>query len=81
MSNRKIAGDRRTSIKISKTLYNEISKEISAHPEWGMSSVSEFVRRAIDHELSARRMQVERKTIELILTDLVNKAGTRGKGR
>jgi len=71
----------RRSIKISASLYHAISEEIREHPEWGISSVSEFIRRAIDRELSARRSLKDRKTIELILSGLASQEGNRDRDR
>lgn len=72
-------GDNRRSIKISDPLWKAVSKEIAEHPEWGIRSVSEFVRRAIDHELSARKALMDRKTFEIILNGLARIEGNRDR--
>lgn len=62
-----IKSDNRINIKLDPHLSEAIASEIRAHPEWGMNSVSEFVRRAIDDELNMRRKIADRKVIELSL--------------
>jgi len=72
--------EKRISIKVSESLYEVISKEIKKHPEWGMSSVSEFIRRAIDHELQARKSTDNRKIIEIVMNEEASREGTRRRG-
>lgn len=59
--------DSRITIKLDKHLWKIISEQIELHPEWGIRSVSDFIRRAIDTELSNRSKAVERKTIQIDL--------------
>jgi len=59
--------DSRITIKLDKHLWKIISEQIDLHPEWGIRSVSDFVRRAIDTELSNRNNTLERKTIQIDL--------------
>ena len=61
--------DRRVTIKLDPTLYRAVSSIVDEHPEWGITSVSDFVRRAIDHELTIRNMSVDRKVIEISLNE------------
>jgi len=62
-----IKSDNRINIKLDPQLSMAIAGEIGGHPEWGIKSVSEFVRRAIDDELNMRRKITDRKVIELNL--------------
>jgi len=59
--------DDRITIKIDKKLWKAISDLIKHHPEWGIGSVSEFIRRAVDNELGSRMRTSERKVIEINL--------------
>ncbi len=44
----------RATIKIERALWDKVNSLIRAHPEWGVLSVPEFVRRAIDSEIRSR---------------------------
>jgi hypothetical protein len=57
--------DDRVTLKFDKEFWNLVAKEIDEHPEWGVTSVPDFVRRAVDNELNARRKSTDRKMIEL----------------
>lgn len=59
--------DDRVTIKIDKKLWKIISNMIKRHPEWGIGSVSEFIRRAIDKEIELRTKDLEKKIIEINL--------------
>ncbi|MEM2839666.1 MAG: hypothetical protein QXE18_06220 [Thermoplasmata archaeon] len=59
--------DDRVTIKIDKKLWKIISNMIKHHPEWGIGSVSEFIRRAIDKEIDLRTKNLEKKVIEINL--------------
>lgn len=72
--------DKRITIKIDPSLWKAISAEIERHPEWGINSVSEFIRRAIDHEMIARKSNQDRKIIEICLDDRISQEGNRRKG-
>jgi len=61
------AKDERVSFKLNPAIRDAISKEIGKHPEWGINSVTEFIRRAIDHELTARKSENDRKIIEIFM--------------
>ncbi|MDH4123378.1 MAG: hypothetical protein OEV21_04785 [Thermoplasmata archaeon] len=75
-----IKSDNRITIKLDPPLWKAISKEIDSHPEWGIKSVSEFVRRAIDHELILRRNATGRRIIELSLDQRFSQADNPDKG-
>lgn len=59
--------DERVTIKIDKSLWRLLSDKISKHPEWGIKSVSDFIRRAIDNELNVRLESPDRKVLEVRL--------------
>ena len=59
--------DDRVTIKIDKKLWKTISDMIKHHPEWGIRSVSDFIRRAVDNEIGLRMRVSERKVIEINL--------------
>lgn len=61
--------DKRVTIKLDPELYRAVASLVGRHPEWGITSVSDFVRRAIDHELTARSMSADRKIIEIALSE------------
>jgi len=70
---KKTQKDSRVSIKIDQSLWKVISEAIKSHPEWGIFSVSEFIRRAIDHELTARQSSEDRKIIQIVFDDPASK--------
>jgi hypothetical protein len=72
-------GDDRVTIKIDKDLWKVITQRIKAHPEWGMRSVSDFIRRAISNELGGRENTDDKKVIEIRLSPRLSRAGSRGK--
>jgi hypothetical protein len=57
--------DDRVTLKFDKGFWDHVTKEIDNHPEWGVKSVPDFVRRAVDNELNSRKKSMERKIIEL----------------
>jgi len=61
------AKDERVSFKLDPAIRDAISKAIEKHREWGINSVTEFIRRAIDHELTARKSANDRKIIEIFM--------------
>lgn len=71
--------DSRITIKLDKHLWEIISEQIELHPEWGIRSVSDFVRRAIDTELGNRNKTVERKTIQIDLLTRGSQEGSRDR--
>lgn len=52
-------------LKIEKKLWKEMENLIESHPEWGVISVPEFVRRAIDSEIRARKEPGDSRVISL----------------
>lgn len=48
-----------------RALWQSVQKLIDEHPEWGIISVPEFVRRAIDSEVRARREAESSRVINL----------------
>jgi len=60
--------DNRVTIKIDRALAEAISAQIRNHPEWGIASVSEFIRRSIDRELDYRTNISGKKVMEIKLT-------------
>ena len=71
--------DDRITIKIEKDMWKVISKEIKNHPEWGVKSVSEFIRRAISNELEEKTSVTERKVLEIQLRPRLSRADSRGR--
>lgn len=71
--------DDRVTIKIDKKLWKIISNMIKHHPEWGINSVSEFIRRAIDKEIDSRKKDFEKKVIEIDLKPVSSPKDTLGK--
>lgn len=65
---KKATTDDRVTIKIDKGLWKAIMDQIALHPEWGMASVSEFIRRSVDRELEYRTMTAGQKMLEIQLT-------------
>ncbi len=77
---KKPATDDRVTIKIDKTLWKVITDQITLHPEWGMASVSDFIRRSVDRELEYRTMTSGQKMLEIQLTPRRPQEGSRGRG-
>lgn len=49
-----MAKDTRVTLKLERALWTRVEELIRAHPEWGVISVPDFVRRAIDTEILKR---------------------------
>lgn len=60
--------DDRVTLKIDRKLWKKIADLIGSHPEWGIVSVPEFVRRAIDSEIQARKEAETSRVIRLCLS-------------
>jgi hypothetical protein len=71
--------DDRVTLKFDKGFWNLVAKEINKHPEWGVKSVPDFVRRAVDNELNARKKSTERKVVELRLKPHRSQEDTRDR--
>lgn len=71
--------DDRITIKIDKDMWKVISRQVREHPEWGVKSVSEFIRRAISHELEVKKSVTERKVLEIQLRPRLSREDSRGK--
>lgn len=71
--------DDRVTMKVERQLWEEMEKLIHAHPEWGILSVPEFVRRAIDSEMRSRKESEKSRTINLCLDSRTK--DSRRKGR
>ena len=79
MSPKRMKGDDRVTIKIDKDLWKVITTKMKEHPEWGMRSVSDFIRRAIANELEERRGVGDKKVIEIRLSPRPSREGSRDK--
>jgi hypothetical protein len=77
---KKAVTDDRVTIKIDKALWKVIADQIKRHPEWGASSVSEFIRRSVDRELEYRTMTAGQKMLEIQLTPRRLREGSRDRG-
>ncbi|MBU1158071.1 MAG: hypothetical protein KKE24_01875 [Candidatus Thermoplasmatota archaeon] len=62
-----MAKDDRVTMKVDRALWSSVSALIKEHPEWGILSVPEFVRRAIDSEIRARKEAGNSTVIDLPL--------------
>lgn len=71
--------DDRVTMKVERQLWEEMDRLIQTHPEWGILSVPEFVRRAIDTEMRSRKDAEKSRTISLCLAPQTR--GSRRKGR
>jgi len=71
--------DNRVTLKFDKGFWDLVAKEINNHPEWGVKSVPDFVRRAVDNELNARTRSEDRKVIELRFRSRDSQEDTRDK--
>ncbi len=60
-------------------MWKAITRQIKAHPEWGVRSVSEFIRRAISDELEAKASVTERKVLEIQLRPRLSREDSRGR--
>lgn len=68
--------DDRVTLKIDRPLWRKMEQEINDHPEWGIISVPEFVRRAIDSEIRTRKEEASSRVITLCFSPQ-----TKGKHR
>ena len=71
--------DDRVTIKIDRDMWRVISRQVRDHPEWGVKSVSDFIRRAIAHELEAKTSITERKVLEIQLRPTFSREDSRGR--
>ncbi|GEM_PF-1328558 len=74
------ARDDRVTIKIDRALGVAIENRLVAHPEWGINSISEFIRRAIDRELEYRFQMSEKKVLGLEITPAGSPTDNRDTG-
>jgi len=72
--------DDRVTIKIDRDLWKVITQKMKEHPEWGLRSASDFIRRAIANELEERRGVGEKKIIEIRLNPRLSREGSRDRG-
>ena len=72
--------DDRVTIKIDRTLWKVITEQIENHPEWGMASVSDFIRRSVDRELDYRTMTAGQKMVKIQLNPGRPREGSRARG-
>lgn len=57
--------DARVTLKTDRALCRRLEELIKVHPEWGVISVHEFVRRAIDTETRVRKEEETSRVITL----------------
>lgn len=60
--------DERVTMKLDRALWERVQGLIQEHPEWGILSVPEFIRRAIDSELRHRLEAESTRVINLQIT-------------
>jgi len=60
--------DDRVTMKLDRPLWDEMERLISEHPQWGIISVPEFVRRAIDSEIRTRKDEDGTRVINVCLS-------------
>jgi len=77
---KKAVADNRVTIKIDRALWKVITEQIEKHPEWGMASVSDFIRRSVDRELEYRAMTAGQKMVEIQLNPGRPREGSRDRG-
>lgn len=77
---KKVVTDDRVTIKIDKVLWKVITEQIRRHPEWGMASVSDFIRRSVDRELEYRTLTAGQKMLEIQLTPRGPQTDSRDRG-
>lgn len=63
-------------MKLDRALWESIRDLIADHPEWGILSVPEFIRRAVDNEVRARQEAESSRVISLHLSP-----DTKGRSR
>jgi len=75
-----VTRDSRVTIKIDRALGDAIESRLKAHPEWGINSISEFIRRAIDRELEYRSQMSDKKVFGLDITPASSPSDSRDRG-
>ena len=60
--------DSRVTLKLDRELWRKVEELIQSHPEWGIKSVPEFVRRAIDSEIRSRKEAETSRVIRVCLS-------------
>lgn len=58
----------RVTLKLDKPLWARIEALLKKHPEWGIISVPDFVRRAIDSEIRLREEMLSSRVINACLS-------------
>lgn len=70
--------DVRVTMKVERALWERVQKLIEEHPEWGILSVPEFIRRAIDSEIRSRREAESSRVISLQMAPVEPDKGRTG---
>lgn len=52
-------------MKFDKALWRRVESLVESHPEWGVISVPDFVRRAVENEMKARQEEGSSRVIAL----------------
>lgn len=55
-------------MKFDKALWRRVESLVKSHPEWGIISVPDFVRRAVENEIKARREEESNRVVTLCLS-------------
>ena len=55
-------------MKFDKALWRRVERIVKSHPEWGIVSVPDFVRRAVENEMKARREEESNRVVTLCLS-------------
>jgi len=55
-------------MKFDKALWRRVESLVKSHPEWGVISVPDFVRRAVENEIKARREEESSRVVTLCLS-------------
>lgn len=71
--------DNRVTLKLDRAHWRRIEDLIKSHPEWGIVSVSEFIRRAVDAEIMRRKEEETSRVIDLCFSS--ESEGKRRKAR
>jgi hypothetical protein len=57
--------DDRITMKFEKALWRRIESLVKSHPEWGIISVPDFVRRAVENEIRRRQEEGSNRVLTL----------------
>ena len=65
-------------MKFDKALWKRVERIVKSHPEWGIVSVPDFVRRAVENEIKTRQEEDSNRVLTLCFSS--ENADKRRKG-